>query len=483
MKALSVRIGRLLGGMGEMLQWLVLMTPILTALERVVRGPASKLLFNDLLLDTFATLAMVPGTIALNEKPIWLIVLIILLVAAVHLRGKPQRPLTIALSLARATALFAVFIGAFFGLAIWFSLAGWRPWLTAPLAFFLCLLRALGGKQHPAWKRWTWLAAAGLAVPLFVGANLWTFFSAQSAAWRNLAPFPTYDAVQRDGIVIAASKPDPAPRAIRIDRVHNYRLLDRTMMPERLTAAESTGRFYLANYGGNGSTALTEVVGEESFFLDLPSCDKAIDLALVEASRELWVVCEKSKSLHRFDLERREQTGRWDLPGTPYGMALDEELGVAYITVEFFSMHNIVFDLRREEIADSIVLGPINWGVAVDPATHRFFIARPLTGEVLAFDQSRRMVARFTTGCAPRDLALDLVRRRLLVGNYLSGNVTVVDLDRLAVERQLRVGRRDLMRRLRGVAVADNGDWLATDYSGVWRLNRGQVDALPAKAP
>jgi len=480
---LPVQIRRPAAVAGSICRWLILLTPTLAAAERLLRGADRRLFINDLCLDALATLAMVPGTIALNEKPVWLIVLIILAVAVLDLKGKPRRPLTIAFSLGRATILFAVFIGAFFGLAIWFSLAGWQPWPTTAVAVFLGVLSLLGGRRYPRWKRWTWLAAAGVAIPLFIAANFWTFSTAQRVAWRQLAPFPAYDAVQREGIVIAAARSAPAARALRIDRTHHYRFLDQSRMPERLAVDEATGRFYLANYGGSGETALTEVDGEEAVFLSLPGCDKTIDLDLSAATGELWAACEKSQSLHRFDLERRVQTGRWDLPGTPYGLALDEALGVAYITVEFFSMHNFVFDLRREEIIAAIVLGPINWGVAVDPATHRFFIARPLTGEVLAFDRSLRPVARFTTGCAPRDLAVDGPRRRLLVANYLSGNVTVIDLDRLVVTGQLRVGLRDLMRRLRGVAVADNGDWLATDASGVWRLTGRQVDALPANAP
>jgi len=87
---------------------------------------------------------------------------------------------------------------------------------------------------------------------------------------------------------------------------------------------------------------------------------------------------------------------------------------------------------------------------------------------VVAIDQDLNIIARVKTGWAPRDLAVDPVRRMLLVGNYFTGTVTVIDLDTHTKLRQLHFGPLSPVHLLRGVETTPRQTWLISMDSGVW---------------
>ena len=116
-----------------------------------------------------------------------------------------------------------------------------------------------------------------------------------------------------------------------------------------------------------------------------------------------------------------------------------------------------------------------NWGVAVDQATGRVWVARPVAGEVLVFDAELTLVSRIKVGCAPRDLAIDQKRRVILIGNYTDGTVSLVNMDTMRVYKTLRFPGRWPVARLRGVLVGIDGKWYVSTSSGVWA-----IDPIPA---
>jgi hypothetical protein len=464
--------------LGEGFAWLLLVVPVATALERLARGPHTVLFGREAALDYLASLGLVLPAIAFGERPYWLLALIVAALGGWRAR-RDFSPVHLAQQAFVSAGLVLLFLVSLVAAALWFALAGWWPWLAVGLATALAAGLVKLRRERSPWRARYWQAITATGAAAFVLAAALTFLAAEHAPWERLAPFAAYDAVEYGEAVVATTKMGRGSRAIVLHSPTRYAPLAGTATPQRLVRDAASGTVFLANYGGVEADAVTRLDESGARNLALPGCRQAIDLALWRGT--LLVVCEKSYTLHRYDLEADEVTGTWHLPPAPYGLAVDAPRDRAYVTSEFFSPENAVFDLANETFLPPVTLGNINWGVAVERTTGRFFIARPLSGQVLAFDAERRVVGRLHTGAAPRDLALDEKRGLMLVANYLSGNVTVVRLDDFTVAAQLRVGGLSPVRLLRGVEVSPRGAWLATDASGIWRLEPSAVDAWLAE--
>lgn len=456
----------------------LLLIPVVSGAEMLLRGRHKVLFFHDILLDYLSTVLIIPAAFVLKVRAWWLFVPLVVVMTVVRLPRWPVSWRTIMSNTLLAVASLSAFVLGTLALVPWLVFAAWFP----ATAFFTSL--AFTGLLIGAWRhgsalaRHFGLALAGFSSFLFVAANLLFFFTAQTAPWRQVSSFPAYDVVERDGHYIATTTVKPCSKALLVTGVDRFSPVPGTCTAQRLVKQEGSGDVFLANYSGSPTNEVTRLRGMSAKNLSVPGCTRPIDIALTDDPPMLYVICETSYTLHEVELSSGKTKRKWDLPASPYGLAIDRARGRAYVTSEFFSPRNSVVDLPTGKLLPYIFLGNISWGAEVDEATGHFAIARPLTGEVLFFNAERQVIGRVRTGCAPRDLAIDARRRRMLVSNYLSGNLTVIDLDRLSVVAQLRVGDSGPLRRFRGLDVTDGGAWLAADRSGVWRLPSELVDAL-----
>ncbi len=206
------------------------------------------------------------------------------------------------------------------------------------------------------------------------------------------------------------------------------------------------------------------------------------DLAADKDCNEVWVLCQGSSSLLRF---RNGASGvaqsetLWLFPGF---LALDKTTDRVFIAHEIAGGMTILSSSHAQP-AETFWRGTNFWGVAHDPRTGLTWVGRPVRGELMAFDGERRVVCRLRVGCAPRYMLLRAEQRELWVGNYISGTLSVVDLDRRQVVRTLLLDRRPLWSQLRVIREAPDGRVLAAKNDGLWLIGEGSAKTAANPTP
>jgi YVTN family beta-propeller protein len=127
--------------------------------------------------------------------------------------------------------------------------------------------------------------------------------------------------------------------------------------------------------------------------------------------------------------------------------------------------------------------GPHAWGMAVNEATHRLYVARMGTGDVIALDGASSSI--LPAGRTPCAVAVNPRTNQVFVANYGDGSVTVLDAEAARSLATIRVGDHpqalavDAQRNLVYVANTLSGTVTIIDAE-----RRRAVATLPAgKAP
>ncbi len=108
----------------------------------------------------------------------------------------------------------------------------------------------------------------------------------------------------------------------------------------------------------------------------------------------------------------------------------------------------------RISVVGRVEVGPEPRGVAIAPDGKMAYVAVGVSNEVVRVDlDGRKVTGRLTVGREPRGVALSPDGARLMVGNARSGDVSVIDTRKWAVERTIRIDGDNV----RQVLVAADG--------------------------
>jgi len=451
-------------GRGETALILILsLIPILSWLECLLRDRLSVPFLRAYVVEVLTLLFLVVPLLALFATATLLALFALLslrlLVKKGEWRAKIRRLGRAALLLPAAILLCGL-------LAFWWYLAGWRPLAGAALG-------ALALPAHLLWfrrtrrRRFLLLSAMGLTALIWVYAihgleNRRALTVEKELVYRG----PAYDAaLTPEGRLVVL---DAQQGKAFIGGGDEWQRLAMTYHPQRLTVEPATKRLFIANYNGRWREAVTRLDGLEAQLIALPDCYKTIDVVAAPGNR-LLVACEFSGTLHVYDVLRNRVEKEVDVPMVPYALAVDGQADRAYVTSEHFVGNVTQVDLATGEIVGRRRIGQVNWGAAFDPKRRLTWVARPISGEVLALDENLKIRHRIPCGGAPRDLAVDPNRDVLLIGQYFSGVLTALDLETLETQ-SFRVGASGIWHQTRGVAVGPQGERLVSDNTGVWLI-------------
>lgn len=178
-----------------------------------------------------------------------------------------------------------------------------------------------------------------------------------------------------------------------------------------------------------------------------------------------FVTNQSSEDLSVIDLDRMVEVARVPVPGKPAGVAASRELGAVFTvgpddkTIRRFDLA----DLERSGGAVRPVAvatldgGPI--GVAVDPRRRRLFVSDWYNARVWAIDVDRMAIEReLTTGAAPSGLAVSPDGRWLAVADRDADQLSIFDAESLTLAHRVAVGVRPF-----GVSFAPDGRVFTAD--------------------
>lgn len=443
------------------------LVPLFSWLEWLLRDPLSVPFLRSYLIEVLTLLFLVVPLLALFASATVLVALALIALRVLLKKGDWRAKIR-ALLRAAGRLLAAVFLCGL--LAFWWFLAGWQPAAGAGLAALFLTAFLLRFRRTRA-RCLALLLAMGLT------ALVWIYAShalegrrAAGVEKQRLYPGPAYDAAltpQGDLLVLDARQ----GKAFR-GRDDQWQRIENTYYPQRLAVQADGRRLFIANYNGRWRESVTRLEDREARLVALPGCYKTIDVALAPENK-LLVACEFSGTLHLYDILRDRVDKVADVPMVPYALAVDDQTARAYVTSEHFLGNLTQVDLAAGAVVGRRWIGQVNWGAAFDPRRRLVWVARPISGELLALDENLTIRHRVRCGGAPRDLALDPERDVLLVGQYFSGVLTVLDLATLE-PRALRAAPLGLWHQLRGVAVGPHGEWLVSDNTGLWKINRNK---------
>jgi len=469
--------------MNRFLRWfsLVLFSlPLLSALERVIRGRDAILLFYDIIFPLGSGTVFLAffraGNILfslVSAKPInsevtdihvafaWLIFLVSFLL----ITTRTFRELKVLL-FRRAVFWDALSFLSFLILAsFWCWGCIWIPTLTAAsggmgIVFFIHhYLRKPGDAGQPgkAMILFTILLAANPV--LFLASNVISAWTAERPPSERICADASYDAAEnRDGTLVVLSK----DRSGIFLTPNGWKPITGTDRPQRLVLNGQTGEFHVANYLAEENRAVTTFFGTGRRHHRIPDID--------HFSREDRVVlaCEVSNSLLLLERETFEILKRWDDIILPYAVIVDQEKGRAYVSTEHGMLYAL--DLRKGTVAKKRLLFSPGWGIGIFPPDGSIWVARPFLGEVTVMNADLEITARIRVGFGPRDIAVAPERNLILVGNYVTGTVSVLDARKRELIKTIWVGPPEVEQRLRGVEISPDGSWLVSKKSGVWRV-------------
>jgi YVTN family beta-propeller protein len=176
---------------------------------------------------------------------------------------------------------------------------------------------------------------------------------------------------------------------------------------------------------------------------------------------------------------------RWK-GGHFYGGYVDDQRRRLYLVGSLLDGRLLVMDTGTYAIIGHRWIGWSNYGAALDERTGDLWITRGEANEVLVLNPRLQPTAKIKVGFWPRDIKIDRARGRVYVGNYLSGTITVVDLETkkiLTTVQPLRGPadqwwRRAFLVRLSGLFVDHKGDLYVADGKGIYRIDAAEIDRV-----
>jgi YVTN family beta-propeller protein len=139
----------------------------------------------------------------------------------------------------------------------------------------------------------------------------------------------------------------------------------------------------------------------------------------------------------------------------PAGVALSRD-GRRGVVTHWYGYDLAVLELKDDRIAvvGRVEVGPEPRGVTVSSDGTTAFVAVGVSNEVVRVDlNARKVTGRLTVGREPRGVALSPDGLRLVVTNARSGDVSVIDTKKWAIERTIPIDGDNL----RQIAVAADG--------------------------
>jgi len=476
--------------------YFLLIPPPLAWLEQLLRGPTHVLWGRDLLLENLAgygfaaiyhiALGAVKGA-ALSLKNIlflpltllrhgWisLVVALALIVLLIWLlKNGGLRRLTKGLSKAIFYGLFFIL---FLGLStIWWMFAAWQTELAALLGVALLVAVHLREQiNYVGLYLWIFMCATA---PLFLLADFAQRLTARPVMVERLSAEACYDVAcnERDECGLASAETKQAEMFTAGSR----QTLTQSGGPQRLAVEPHGTRFFFANYHA-GENALLIHAPEGDRVAAIPGCDNAIDVHYDALRRTVFLACEAGRSAQRYEPDSGAVRLVAQTHGFPYALAANATR--LFVTQEFFvgklgevapgGGRVTAIDLNTGAVRKERRFGLIVWGAAWEENRRLLWVAKPLTGEVLALDEELNMLARIRVDYGPRDLAYDSGRDRLLAGNYLTGTISLIDAATKKKLIEVRPGKPFGAGQLRGVHVSPRGDQYLCNGKGLLRLIR-----------
>lgn len=342
-------------------------------------------------------------------------------------------------------------------------LCNWHAVFSSVVAVGVFTLLVLKPVVLRSWFPEVWIwglgAIGGLGLIAFTGGGVYASRVEESVPIHSQA---VYDVATSPSSVLAMTTGE-GRGVVLFDGFK--RTIEETNGPQRVVYDTENARFLFANYWDMDGKAITSVDEKGEWTLELPECLQAIDVAVIGETG--FVICEYTQNLVVFRPSDGKRLRVWWMGLLPYAVATDTVRRRAYTTQEFGPI--TAFD-GNGGFLRSRLTGLGAFGVAVDEKTGTVWVARFLSGEVVALAPDLTVLARVPVGCAPRDLAIDAERRLLIAGNYFEGTVAVVDLDRRTRVSKFRVGSLSILPLLRGVSVTPRGEWLISQRNGVHRF-------------
>ena len=476
--------------------YFLLIPPPLAWLEQLLRGPTHVLWGRDLLLENlagygFAALYHVAlGAVkiaALSLKNIvflpltllrygWisLFVALALIVLLVWLKRKKRLRLP-AKGLSR-TISYGLFFITYFGLStIWWMLAAWQTELAALLGLALLIAVHLREQiKYVGMYLWIFL---WMMLPLFLLADFAQHLTARPVMVERLRDGACYDVAcnERDECGLTPAETKQAEMFI----AGSWQALTQTGGPQRLAVEPHGSRFFFANYHAGENALLIHSPGRDRVAA-IPGCDNAIDVNYSAPRQTVTLACEAGRSVQRYEPDGGVVRALAHTRGFPYALAASTTR--LFVTQEFFvgKLGEVVpgggrvtaVDLNTGAVSKERRFGLIVWGATWEENRRLLWVAKPLTGEVLALDEELNILARIRVDYGPRDLAYDPGRDRVLAGNYLTGTISVIDAATKKKLIEIRPGKPFSAGQLRGVHVSPRGDQYLCNGKGLLRLIR-----------
>ncbi len=197
-----------------------------------------------------------------------------------------------------------------------------------------------------------------------------------------------------------------------------------------------------------------------------------IALALSSDGSRLLVANQTADSVSLVDpatgrILRETKTG-----DRPAGVAISNDGRVGVVT-HWFGYDLAILDLSgdRTTVIGRVEVGPEPRGVLVAPDGRTAYVAVGASNEVVRVDLTDRKVAgRIAVGREPRGLAFTPDGARLIVGNSRGRSISVVDLARFAVDKEIP----HEFSNLRQIAIGGDGRYAFVAAM----LNRGMATTL-----
>ncbi|MDP8257462.1 MAG: hypothetical protein P9M14_17085 [Candidatus Alcyoniella australis] len=331
------------------------------------------------------------------------------------------------------------------------------------------------------------LISSTLGLLFFIGLNPTLYYSAQQIEQSPIFSESSYDAEYLQGNYFIASA---QRREVVILEGEVERAVENTWLTQRMVVDPDGETVFAVNYCKRPGMCITAIGNGQTRQIPIEGCDMPVSAQFDRKTRELVVVCEHSCSVHLLDPQQGVQRHHWNVGCLPDSVAVDSVRRRAYVSAEVMTVFLTMLQLDGQRDAQRRYAGLVNWDVKVDETTGRIFVARGIQGEVAVFDSELRLLKLIRVGSGPRDMEIDQQRRLLLVGNYFSGTLSLIDIDRLELVLHGAVGKRGvaqdrfelllpldqlLLRKLRGVSVTSQGKWLIADITGVWEIDPDQV--------
>lgn len=448
--------------------------PFLIILERLLRTENGPHFFREYLVElSYIATVFIPAlSFVLHLKKIIIAIIVATIVVFVirHRRtliGKLKTSFVLTTRKLVKRILFVFFLLISFLLSsFWWLLAGWKTEIAAGLAAPVLLAYAIPSIRRRRWVEWFGLLAlsfAGLVLVFLL--NLSHIKDVDLADAVNIFPKKnTFDAeVLKNGNIVVSTRSD----SLWLHTNGGWSQIADMSEPHHLSVTPDDV-VYAGDF--NRDTVL-RLQNDEVKSFHLGNYKYISDVAEHPGKKYLFAILELYSKIVKFDMVDGKIVQESRTLPFPCQLAIDPIRKRVIVIGELVLGGLTVLDLDDMAIQERRWIGINNWGVAINKYNGNIWITRPVAGEVLVLDSSLAYLKRVRVGCAPRDLAFDYQRECVIVGNYFSGIVSLIDLKTLRVKKEIKLKFPWLYAKLRGVSVGADGQWYAALDGGVWRIN------------